>query len=71
MSWSNLHKRCIKCGTIESRHAGGGLCRKCYQKNREKSYRSGIDRDAGHKKGLDSVISKEYLNDLYHIQKKS
>ena len=71
VSWSNLHSNCINCGTKDIRHAGGGLCRKCYQQSRENSYSSQINKLVGHKKGLDNIITKDYLNDLYHIQKKS
>jgi len=28
--WTRTHERCVECGTSETPHGGGGLCKRCY-----------------------------------------
>lgn len=37
--WSLKYERCLECGTTEERHAGRGLCQRCYQRDDQRRRR--------------------------------
>jgi hypothetical protein len=40
--WSRKHDKCIECGTVEEKHSGNGMCKKCYFKKHRKTNREKI-----------------------------
>ena len=38
--WSRKYEKCIKCGTNEIPHSGHGLCRHCYERERNDKYQA-------------------------------
>lgn len=59
--WSLNYEHCIKCGTIDKKHAGNGLCTKCYMYARtveKRGYESEYDEDGNRN------FSKEHIENL-------
>jgi len=66
--WSRKHKACIKCGSSERKHAGQGLCRKCYTVRTERNHG---DFARGKRGDAEKFLSKEKLMHLYLTEKLS
>ena len=60
--WSQKHKRCLRCGTINVKHVARGLCVSCYNKflyNRHKGKRTA--RGLASKKLTEEYLINEYI----------
>jgi transcriptional regulator with XRE-family HTH domain len=67
--WAVKYERCIKCGTTDTRHAGRGLCSRCYDKNIESRHK---DENRIRKYGgSSSILTAEYLLENYVEKEKS
>jgi hypothetical protein len=65
--WARKFKKCVKCGTTETRHLARGLCSKCYNIDIERKHKN-LQR----KRGIaGNKLTKKYLIEQYFKQGKS
>lgn len=66
--WSLYYKKCIQCGETDTPHRSNGYCNTCYQRIQGQK-RNNYPRQ---KKGFaEDYLTKDVLNQLYHIEKLS
>jgi len=63
--WSRKFKKCINCGTTETKHVAKGLCQKCYTIKTEIKHK----KHQRHKRGVaDDFLTKGILLELYGVK---